>query len=64
MDEDIGDEVLAYLNDIIELLRKKDVKELYELYELGYRNQIIGKCNSISRFELPIVLPSELLLRF
>ena len=49
MDEETRDEVLTDLNDIIELLRTKDVEELYESYELGHNNQTMEKGNSMAR---------------
>ncbi|XP_074369610.1 uncharacterized protein LOC141711063 [Apium graveolens] len=46
MDEEAGDDVLADLHDIIELLQTKDVEELYESYELGHNNQVVEKDGS------------------
>lgn len=52
MDEETGDEILVDLKDIIELVRMKDVEELYESFELGHDSRIIEKGNSMIRFEL------------
>ena len=45
MHTEIEDEVLADLNDMIELVRTKNVEELYKACDLGHVNQVIQRGN-------------------